>query len=148
LGLFVPVRFIEKLENFIHPLVAFVVLPLFAFTALSLPLDVGVLEVVGSVVGIGILLRVIGKVIGISFGAWLGVRVTGISSGLKLVDYVHISVLGGIGFTVSLLVTDLVFEKGSIQHSQAVVASLLAALVASVIATILFLTRKKLLTSV
>jgi NhaA family Na+:H+ antiporter len=148
LGLFVPVRFIEKLEDLIHPLVAFVVLPLFAFIALSLPLEVGVLEAVGSVVGIGILLRVIGKVIGISFGAWLGVRITGISSGLKLVDYIHISVLGGIGFTVSLLVTDLVFEKGSIQHSQAVVASLLAALVASVIATILFLSRKKSLTSV
>ena len=147
LGLFVPVRFISKLENFIHPLVAYIVLPLFAFTALALPIEIGVGAVVASAVGLGILLRVIGKVVGISFGAWLGVRITGISSGLRLLDYIHISVLGGIGFTVSLLVTDLVFEKGSVQHSQAVVASLLAALVSSVLATILFLSRKKSLTS-
>ncbi|NBR25925.1 MAG: hypothetical protein EBU08_19515 [Micrococcales bacterium] len=63
LGLFVPVRFIEKLENLIHPLVAYIVLPLFAFTALSLPLDVGVLEVVGSVVGASLLAALVASVI-------------------------------------------------------------------------------------
>jgi NhaA family Na+:H+ antiporter len=91
-----------------------------------------------SAVGIGILLRVIGKIIGITLGAWLGVRASGISSELSLRDYLKVSVLGGIGFTVSFLVTDLVFAKGSIEHSQAVMASLLAALVSVVLAILVF----------
>jgi Na+/H+ antiporter NhaA len=54
--------------------------------------------------------------------------------------------LGGIGFTVSFLVTDLVFAKGSIEHSQAVMASLLAAVVSGVLASLVFGFRAKSLT--
>ncbi|MEI8231289.1 MAG: Na+/H+ antiporter NhaA [Actinomycetes bacterium] len=146
LGLLIPTKNIAKLENLIHPFVAYVVLPLFAFTALSLPIGISVGSVLASVVGVGILLRVIGKIAGISFGAWLGVRLFRIDSDLKFRDYFQISILGGIGFTVSLLVTDLVFIKGSVEHSQAVVASLLAALLASVLASIAYSFRVKSLT--
>ena len=143
LGLLIPTKKIPKLENMIHPFVAYIVLPLFAFTALSLPIGISIGSVLASVVGVGILLRVIGKVVGISFGAWLGLRLSGTQSDLNLRDYVQISILGGIGFTVSLLVTDLVFTKGSVEHSQAVVASLLAALIAAAIATVSYSFRGK-----
>jgi NhaA family Na+:H+ antiporter len=143
LGLLIPTKKIPKLENLIHPFVAYFVLPLFAFTALSLPIGISIGSVLASVVGVGILLRVIGKVVGISFGAWLGLRLSGTQSDLNLRDYVQISILGGIGFTVSLLVTDLVFTKGSVEHSQAVVASLLAALIAAAIATVSYSFRGK-----
>lgn len=143
LGLLIPTKKIPKLENIIHPFVAYIVLPLFAFTALSLPIGISIGSVLASVVGVGILLRVIGKVVGISFGAWLGLRLSGTQSDLNLRDYVQISILGGIGFTVSLLVTDLVFTKGSVEHSQAVVASLLAALIAAAIATVSYSFRGK-----
>jgi NhaA family Na+:H+ antiporter len=138
LGLLIPTKKIPKLENMIHPFVAYIVLPLFAFTALSLPIGISIGSVLASVVGVGILLRVIGKVVGISFGAWLGCRLSGIDSDLKFSDYLQISILGGIGFTVSLLVTDLVFSKGSVEHSQAVVASLLAALISTVLAAFFY----------
>jgi len=146
LGLLIPTKKIPKLENLIHPFVAYIVLPLFAFTALSLPITISIGSVLASVVGVGILLRVIGKVVGISFGAWLGSRLSGIDSDLKFSDYLQISILGGIGFTVSLLVTDLVFTKGSAEHSQAVVASLLAALISSVLAASFYSFRVKPLT--
>jgi len=146
LGLLIPTKNIPKLENLIHPFVAYVVLPLFAFTALSLPITISIGSVLASVVGVGILFRVIGKVVGISFGAWLGSRLSGIDSDLKFSDYLQISILGGIGFTVSLLVTDLVFSKGSVEHSQAVVASLLAALISSVLAAFFYSFRVKSLT--
>lgn len=146
LGLLIPTKNIPKLENLIHPFVAYVVLPLFAFTALSLPITISIGSVLASVVGVGILFRVIGKVVGISFGAWLGSRLSGIGSDLKFSDYLQISILGGIGFTVSLLVTDLVFSKGSVEHSQAVVASLLAALISSVLAAFFYSFRVKSLT--
>jgi len=143
LGLLIPTKNIPKLENLIHPFVAYVVLPLFAFTALSLPITISIGSVLASVVGVGILFRVIGKVVGISFGAWLGSRLSGIDSDLKFSDYLQISILGGIGFTVSLLVTDLVFSKGSVEHSQAVVASLLAAFISSVLAAFFYSFRVK-----
>lgn len=143
LGLLIPTKKIPKLENLIHPFVAYIVLPLFAFTALSLPIGISIGSVLASVVGVGILLRVIGKVVGISCGAWLGSRLSGIDSDLKFSDYLQISILGGIGFTVSLLVTDLVFTKGSSEHSQAVVASLLAALISSVLAASFYSFRVK-----
>lgn len=138
LGLLIPARRVERLENLIHPIVAYLVLPLFAFTALSLPITSSISSVVLSVVGIGILLRVLGKIMGITFGAWLGVRLSGIKAELSIFDYFQISILGGIGFTVSLLVTDLVFTKGSIEHSQAIVASGLAALISIGLASLVF----------
>jgi NhaA family Na+:H+ antiporter len=146
IGLLVPIKYVSKLETFIHPVIAYLVLPFFAFTALAIPVGLSVGEVVVSVVGMGILLRVIGKVIGITLGAWLGVRASGISSELSIRDYLKVSVLGGIGFTVSFLVTDLVFAKGSIEHSQAVMASLLAAVVSVVLASLVFGFRAKPLT--
>jgi len=138
LGLLIPARRVERLENLIHPIVAYLVLPLFAFTALSLPITSSISSVVLSIVGIGILLRVLGKIMGITFGAWLGVRLSGIKAELSILDYFQISILGGIGFTVSLLVTDLVFTKGSIEHSQAIVASGLAALISIGLASLVF----------
>jgi NhaA family Na+:H+ antiporter len=138
LGLLIPARRVERLENLIHPIVAYLVLPLFAFTALSLPITSSISSVVLSVVGIGIILRVLGKIMGITFGAWLGVRLSGIKPELSILDYFQISILGGIGFTVSLLVTDLVFTKGSIEHSQAIVASGLAALISIGLASLVF----------
>ena len=138
LGLLIPARRVERLENLIHPIVAYLVLPPFAFTALSLPITSSISSVVLSVVGIGIILRVLGKIMGITFGAWLGVRLSGIKAELSILDYFQISILGGIGFTVSLLVTDLVFTKGSIEHSQAIVASGLAALISIGLASLVF----------
>jgi NhaA family Na+:H+ antiporter len=137
-GLLVPVRFISKLENVIHPFVAYLVLPIFAFTALAIPISQSLITVVGSVVGLGVLLRVIGKVIGISFGAWLGSKIAGPVSSLRFIDYLKISVLGGIGFTVSFLVTNLVFADYALERAQAIVASLIAALIAIVLSTIVF----------
>jgi NhaA family Na+:H+ antiporter len=146
LGLLVPLKNVTKLENLIHPLVAYLVLPIFAFTTLALPITVSVGSVLVSVVGLGILFRVVGKVIGISVGAWLGLKISGTKSDMKISEYIQISILGGIGFTVSLLVTDLVFTKGSIEHSEAIFASLLAALISTLIATVFFSFKAKPLT--
>lgn len=146
LGLLVPLKNVTKLENLIHPFVSYLVLPIFAFTTLALPINVSIGSVLVSVVGLGILFRVLGKVIGISAGAWLGLKISGTKSDLKLSEYIQISILGGIGFTVSLLVTDLVFTKGSHEHSEAIFASLLAALISTLIAAVFFSFKAKPLT--
>lgn len=145
LGMLIPTKYTKNLEDMIHPWVAYLVLPLFAFCALAVEVNLTVVEVVSSVVGLAILLRVIGKVVGITFGAWLGsllVRKSG-EKVLALADYARISVLGGIGFTVAFLVNDIVFKDHELEHSQALVASLLAAVLASLLAAVIFKLRKR-----
>jgi NhaA family Na+:H+ antiporter len=145
LGMLIPTKYTKPLEHMIHPWVAYLVLPLFAFCALAVEVNLTVVEVVSSVVGFAILLRVVGKVVGITFGAWLGsllVRKSG-EKVLALGDYARISVLGGIGFTVAFLVNDIVFKDHELEHSQALVASLLAAVLASVVAAVIFKLRKR-----
>ena len=145
LGLFIPTKYSTSLEEKLHPWVAYLVLPLFAFSALAVEINISVVSVVSSVVGFAILLRVIGKVVGITFGAWLGsllVRKSG-EQVLALADYARISVLGGIGFTVAFLVNDIVFKAYELEHAQALVASLVAAVLASVLAAIVFKLRKR-----
>ena len=145
LGILVPTKFGHRLENLLHPFVAYVVLPLFAFCALAVKVDLSVAEVVTSVVGIAILLRVLGKTAGITFGAWLGALIARRSGEktLAISDYARISVLGGIGFTVAFLVNDIVFAQNDTEHAQALIASLIAAVIASTVGAILFITRKK-----
>ena len=144
LGMLIPTKLGNSLETMLHPFVAYIVLPLFAFVALAVELDVTLAQVAGSVVGIAILLRVLGKTVGITFGAWLGTLIVRGSGEpvLAIGDYARIAVLGGIGFTVAFLVNDIVFAENDLEHSQALVASLLAAVIASVIAAVLFMSRK------
>ncbi len=145
LGLLIPTKYTKTLEDIIHPWIAYLVLPLFAFCALAVEVNLTVVEVVSSLVGFAILLRVIGKVVGITFGAWLGtllVRKSG-EKVLALADYARISVLGGIGFTVAFLVNDIVFTDYELEHAQALVASLLAAVIASLVAAVIFKLRKR-----
>ena len=144
LGMLIPIKYTIKLEEVIHPWVAYIVLPLFAFCALAVEINITLAQVVGSAVGIAILLRVLGKTFGITLGAWLGsllVRGSGEKT-LKVSDYARISVLGGIGFTVAFLVNDLVFSNHYLEHAQALVASLLAAVIAAATAAVLFRLRK------
>jgi NhaA family Na+:H+ antiporter len=145
LGMLIPAKYTNPLEDMIHPWVAYFVLPLFAFSALAVEVNLTFVEVVSSVVGFAILLRVIGKVVGITFGAWLGVLLVRKSGEkvLALADYARISVLGGIGFTVAFLVNDIVFKDHELEHAQALVASLLAAVLASVVAAAIFKLRKR-----
>jgi NhaA family Na+:H+ antiporter len=141
----IPNKYSNTLEERIHPWVAYIVLPLFAFSALAVEINITIVQVVSSVVGIAILFRVIGKAIGITLGAWLGSLLVrrSVEKTLSISDYARISVLGGIGFTVAFLVNDIVFANNEVEHSQALVASLLAAVLASLIAALVFRLRNR-----
>lgn len=82
---------------------------------------------------------VIGKPVGIVATTWLLAKFTKarLDSSVKGIDLLGIGVLAGIGFTVSLLMSELSFGTGSVANDHAKVgiltASLLAALFASVV---------------
>jgi len=132
----------EHFEHRFRPLSAGVAVPVFAL--MSAGVAVGGAAEFGAVltepVAIGIIAGlVIGKPIGITGATWLVARFTRarIDAGLAWIDVFGLAVLGGIGFTVSLLVGELAFGAGTQadEHAKAAVltGSLLAGLLAAVV---------------
>ncbi len=105
---------LKDLEHDLHGMVAFVILPLFAFANSGLSVaDMGVEEMLHPVT-IGIALGLfIGKQLGVFTFAWLAVKV-GFAKLPGKVNWSHIygvSLLCGIGFTMSLFIGSLAFES-------------------------------------
>ncbi|MFD4369216.1 Na+/H+ antiporter NhaA [Rhodococcus sp. NPDC058521] len=136
-----------RLEHRIQPLSAGLCVPLFALFASGVPLGADVLgglltDPIAQSVMAGLL---IGKTVGIFGISWLSIRL-GIATkpgSLEIRDLFALSVLGGIGFTVSLLVADLALAgigDGS-EAETAKAAVLVTSLAASLIGSALLLRR-------
>jgi Na+:H+ antiporter, NhaA family len=103
---------LDRLEHELHPLVAFGIVPLFAFANAGVALSPGTLgDAAVSPVVWGITLGlVLGKPLGILLGTWVALRLGArLPAGVRWRTLAGVSVLGGIGFTVSLLIADLAF---------------------------------------
>ena len=109
---------LQRLMHALHPWVAFLILPLFAMgnTGLNFQ-DIVFSEAVSNPVVIGIIVGlVIGKPIGVMLFAYLSVK-TGLASLSQDVRWSHIlgaAMLGGIGFTMSLFISELSFSDPQI----------------------------------
>ena len=101
------------LEHWIHPLQAFLILPLFAFFNAGVSLDAATLARAPAPVSLGIVAGlVLGKQIGVMLFSWLAVK-SGLSSLPEGVRWGHVwgvSCLAGVGFTMSLFIGELAFE--------------------------------------
>jgi len=110
------------------------VLPLFAFAAALIAVPgVPVDRLSPAFWGILVALPV-GKFVGITIGGWIGGRIgprTGRQSG-GLVDGLVVAALGGIGFTVSLLMNELAFDDAAEVRDEGVLAVLLGSSVSIV----------------
>jgi NhaA family Na+:H+ antiporter len=130
------------LEHRIRPFSAGVAVPVFAFFSAGVAVGgaAGFAAAVTSTVGLGVIVGlVVGKAIGITGATWLVTRLrhARLDPDLAWVDVFGLAVLGGIGFTVSLLVSELSFGQGTphddIGKVAILTASVLAALLASVV---------------
>ena len=123
---------LHELEHALHPWVVFAIMPIFALANAGVPLGGGIADALTSPVALGIVAGlVVGKQLGITLFAWLAVR-SGLSELPEGIGWRHIygaGWLAGIGFTMSLFITDLAFSEGSV-----VAAAKLGILVASLIA--------------
>lgn len=133
------------LEHRFRPFSNGVVIPIFAF--FSAGVAVGGLEGIKAAatnpVSLGVVAGlVLGKPLGIFTASWLMDRFTAAEKDKDYtwVDMFGMSVVAGIGFTVSLLVAELSFETGDAYHDPAKVGilggSLLAAVIGSAILTV------------
>ncbi|MCU1408764.1 MAG: sodium:proton antiporter [Microbacteriaceae bacterium] len=112
-----------------------VVLPLFAFSAAMVAIPaVPVGELSPAFWGIVIALP-IGKFVGITVAGWLGSRIAARRphAALKLPDIMMVACLGGIGFTVSLLMSELAFSGQRGIADQGVLAVLVGSGIAIVV---------------
>ncbi|WP_370616096.1 Na+/H+ antiporter NhaA [Mumia sp. Pv 4-285] len=134
----------EYFEHRWRPISAGIAVPVFAFFAAGVDVGgiSGLVEANRSTITYGILLGlVVGKTVGIFGATWLTARFTHarLDPDLAWVDVVGVGLLGGIGFTVSLLIGDLAYGLGSERDDYVKIGvlegSLLSALVAAVLLT-------------
>jgi NhaA family Na+:H+ antiporter len=131
----------EHFEHRVRPLSAGFAVPVFAFFAAGVTIGglQGLTASLTDTVAIGIIVGLVaGKTIGIFGATYLMARFkASLDEGLRWVDVAGVAVLGGIGFTVSLLIGDLAYGAGSerVEHVKVgvLIGSLLAALTAALI---------------
>ncbi|CCH32661.1 Na+/H+ antiporter NhaA [Actinosynnema sp. NPDC047251] len=138
----------EHFEHRFRPLSTGVAVPVFAFFASGVALGGfdGFVSSLTDTVTLGVVAGLLfGKLVGITASTWLVSRFTRaeLDDDLAWVDVVGLAVLGGIGFTVSLLVGELAFGQGSTQYGDAKIAVLLGSLLSALVATVILRARNR-----
>ena len=112
LGLIIPASRAHSLVGKIQPWTNTVSLPIFAFFAVAIALPTFEREISSVFTGIALALP-IGKIVGITLFAIIANLIADKTARLSLhpLDFAAVAGLAGIGFTVSLLMTNLAFES-------------------------------------
>lgn len=134
----------ERVEHRVRPFSSTVAVPVFALLAAGVTVNAQTIsDVLTSPIGLGVIAGlVIGKPLGITVGTWLTVRFTNarLAAGIYWSDILGVGLLAGIGFTVSLLITELAFEGtpdvAELGKTAVLLASLMAAGLASAVLAI------------
>lgn len=103
----------QQMEHDLHPWVSFLILPLFAFVNAGVDLRGISLEALFSPVPIGIFLGLfIGKQLGVFGFSWIAIKtgLTKLPEGSSMMQLYGVSIITGIGFTMSLFVDSLAYN--------------------------------------
>lgn len=136
----------ETFEHRFNPISVIFCVPVFAF--FSAGVDVGgmrgLLDSWTSTVALGIIVGlVVGKIVGITGTTWLITRLkhANLDPDIKWIDLIGVAAIAGIGFTVSLLISELSFPSGDPMRDNAKVGVLTASLVATIVGAALLAPR-------
>ena len=144
LGLLIPVDVGEAVEDRLHPLSAFVVVPLFALANAGVNFGGGVLsDALASTLALAVFLGlVVGKLVGIGGASLLALRARAgtLPAGTARGELVGLAALGGIGFTVSLFIAELAFTDETLVN-EAKVGIFAGSIVSGVLGTVLLARR-------
>ncbi|UQU67878.1 Na+/H+ antiporter NhaA [Couchioplanes caeruleus] len=138
----------EHFEHRFRPISAGLAVPVFALMSAGVALGGarGLASALGDPVALGVVAGlVVGKPIGITLATWLTARFTRarLDAGLAWIDVVGLALLGGIGFTVSLLIGELAFGVGTEGEDHVKVAVLTGSLLAALLATVVLRLRNR-----
>src|SRR3569623_571785 len=127
---------LQRLEHRFHLPVAMLVIPIFALANAGISIEIDALgELVRSPVLLGVLLGLAaGKVIGIAGFVWLATRLklATLPTGVAFRHIVGVGMIGGIGFTMSIFVSELAFADRPEQLLMAKTGILIASLIAGI----------------
>ena len=137
----------HKFEHLMRPISAGIAVPVFAFFASGVRVvDGGLGVALGDPVALGVMAGlVVGKLVGVFGSTWLVARFTRarLDDELSWRDVGGLSMLTGVGFTVSLLVGELAFGVGSERDDSVKLAVLLGSLTAATLASVVLRMRNQ-----
>ncbi len=130
----------QRLEHLWHMPVAYIIIPIFVLFNAGIPIEFASLgDVLSHPVALGISLGlIIGKFVGITGVSWVFLKFgfASLPRGVSFSQIAGVSLLAGIGFTMSIFVAELAFENHEelllISKTGIIFASLLAGAVGSV----------------
>jgi NhaA family Na+:H+ antiporter len=127
---------LQRIEHELHGPVAFGIIPLFALANAGVHLGGSLGDALTNRVALGIMLGlVVGKPIGITLFAWLAVKMklAALPTGTSWRAIRGVSLLGGIGFTMSLFIAGLAFPGAPQLNEDAKIGIFAASLVAGIV---------------
>jgi NhaA family Na+:H+ antiporter len=138
----------ERLEHIVRPLSAAVAVPIFAFFSAGVAIGgwSGLRDSLHASVTIGIVLGLFaGKTIGVLGATWLISAFTraDLDDDLSWWDVLGLSMLSGVGFTVSLLIGELAFGTGNAADEHVKIGVLVGSLVSAFAAAIVLRSRNR-----
>ena len=141
---------LQRFETALHPWVAFVIMPLFALSNAGIRIEGDFFAALTHPVTIGIVLGlVIGKQVGVTLFSWAAVRfgIAALPYGVTWLQFYGVALLGGIGFTMSLFITNLAFTTQTLS-TEAKIGILLGSAISGVIGYLVLLRAGRGLTGV
>ena len=135
---------LQELEDSLHFLINFIVIPLFAFANAGIDLSQMSISGLFSGVGIAVMLGlVVGKFVGVFSFSWLAVRlkIVTLPANTTWKSFASVCVVCGIGFTVSMFIADLSYsglgEAGASFLSEAKLGVLCGSVISAVLGCVL-----------
>ena len=129
LGMFIPLKGLEgsdssplrELEHALHPWVAYLVLPVFAFANAGVSLQGLSMDSILAPIPLGIALGLfIGKQVGVFGFSWIAIKfgLAELPDRVRWSGLYGVALLTGVGFTMSLFIGSLAFEEtGNIEYA-------------------------------
>lgn len=126
---------LQKLEHALHPVTAYFILPIFALSNAGVHIDGSIDDMLIHPISLGIIAGlVLGKFIGIALFSKIMVRlkIASLPEGVSWHQIFGVAFLAGIGFTMSMFISDLAFKEEEFKQIAKVgimVASVLSAII-------------------
>lgn len=137
---------LQRLEHALHPYTSFVILPLFALANAGVHFDGGFFNLLIHPIALGVIFGlVLGKLIGISLFSELVYRLKlgSFPEGVSRKHIIGAGLLAGIGFTMSIFISDLAFQDAAIQVQAAKAGIFAASVIAALLGSLVLLSTKK-----
>jgi NhaA family Na+:H+ antiporter len=124
---------LQHLEHRLHNWVAFLIMPLFALSNAGVAFQGGS-SLDSTLGGIIAICLVAGKLIGISLFSWMALKLgfAELPEGVNFRQVIGVSLLAGVGFTMSIFVANLAFSENSLLLDSAKAGILIGSLIAGV----------------